>query len=160
VLPPAVPTNPASSLPPPLPGHPDPKHNPTPANADARRFVSSPADNALDLIYRDYLHANDGSHLDGGIIDDRVWQTYYKQLMVYQPSHYQLPKNTIGTRFLNFLSSLLDGIVSRRHNSEKMLVFIMVILQRKPSIKSNKEANAYIASKLDQWEEGSIFTFS
>ena len=28
----------------------------------------------LDRVYRDHLHANNGIHLNGGILDDRLWQ--------------------------------------------------------------------------------------
>ena len=31
-------------------------------------------------VYGDYLHHNDRSHLDGGFIDDAIWQRCWRRL--------------------------------------------------------------------------------
>ena len=68
--------------------------------------------------------------LNGGIPDDQLWQSYYNRLAKLPQVHYELPSGQVGARFLNTLASLTNGIVKREHNSEKMLLFAMVILPR------------------------------
>ena len=151
VLPPEAP--PAGMPPGPAPGGEDPhRTEATPPNSDHSRYQLSQADAALDLVYGDHIHQNDGSQLDGGIIDDLVWQNYYKLLVTYTPSQYTVPRNSLGQRFLDTLSGLITGIVHRQHNSEKLLVFILVMLQRRTSITRNQDIAAHLAWKLTLWD--------
>jgi hypothetical protein len=43
-------------------------------NRVADRSVTSEADIKLMSVYGDYIHQNDGTHLDGEIADDTLWQ--------------------------------------------------------------------------------------
>ena len=87
-------------------------------------------------------------------MDDTVWQEYYKDLVTYTPSHYTLPKTAIGQRFLDTLAKLLHGIVDRHHNSEKFLIFVLVILQRDHQYTKSQDINRVITDRLDQWDKG------
>ena len=53
--------------------------------------ILSDADRLMDKVYGDHVHQNDGTHLDGGITDDTVWQTYWRRLIVYTPKAYDVP---------------------------------------------------------------------
>lgn len=150
VVPPAAPAPPPTREAPP-----DPKTNPTPSNSDSSRYLQTDADRALDIVFGDHLHHNDGSQLDGGIIDDQVWQNFYSALNRFNPTHYDVPTNKVGQRFLTTLSHLITGIVNRKHNSEKFLVFEMVVLQRNPNIKGNKAICSHLTRKMDLWDNGS-----
>ena len=42
---------------------------------DLPGYVLTPEDLRMRKVYGDWVHANDGNHLDGGIVDDGVWKT-------------------------------------------------------------------------------------
>ena len=68
--------------------------------------------------------------------------------------HYELPSGQVGARFLNTLTSLTNGIVKREHNSEKMLLFAMVILPRTRSVNKNKTISQRLTDRMDRWDQG------
>ena len=43
-------------------------------NADLPDFTPESAHLFLQGVYGDYPHHNDGSHMDGGVVDDAIWQ--------------------------------------------------------------------------------------
>jgi hypothetical protein len=47
--------------------------------ADLEGHVQSEADRRLIAVYGDTLHANDGTHLDGGIAEDKLWQRLWRR---------------------------------------------------------------------------------
>jgi hypothetical protein len=59
--------------------------------ADILDVVISDADQKLMEVYVDYTHQNDGSHLDGGIKDDDVWQARWQKLIILPCKHYDAP---------------------------------------------------------------------
>ena len=106
-------------------------------------------------VFGDHLHNNDGSQLIYDTTDDHLWQKYYKSLIPYNPQQFHLPRGAVGSRFLRIVSTLLDGIISRRHNSEKFLVFILVTLQRVSTKKpNNKLVRDTLSNRMDNWEAG------
>ena len=56
----------------------------------------SAADLKLMDVYGDYIHQNDGSHLDGGIKDDAVWQARWAKLIVLPAQRYNAPGGPVG----------------------------------------------------------------
>jgi hypothetical protein len=101
---------------------------------DLPGVTASDADRKLMEVYGDYIHQNDGSHLDGGIKDDAVWQEHWRKLVILPPQRYDSPSGPVGRRFVRLLTKELEGIHSRKWNSEKFLVFQMVILQRSKEV--------------------------
>ena len=83
-------------------------------------------------VYGDFVHQNDGTHLDGGIEDDRIWQERWKKLVVLPTKRYDAPRGGVGRQFVEGLADELEGI--RKWNSERFLVFQMVTLQRTTNI--------------------------
>jgi hypothetical protein len=66
---------------------------------------------------------------------------------------YDLPKGKVGKRFLYTLSKILDGIQARQWNSERFLVYYMVVLQRgETTINTSKAIRNMIAWRLDAWD--------
>ena len=49
--------------------------------ADLPDYVQIPADGLLDVAFRDHIHDNDGTHLDGGIPLDAEWQALWRRLV-------------------------------------------------------------------------------
>ena len=108
----------------------------------------------MDSIYGDHVHNNPGSHLSAGIPDDSLWQHYYRSLVTYNASCYHLPSNSIGKDFISVLTGLCNGIRTRQHNSEKFLVFPLVVLQRSLSITKSPDIKKRIAHRLALWKAG------
>jgi hypothetical protein len=49
------------------------------------------ADRKLLEVYGDYIHQNDGTHLDGCIKDDAVWQAHWRKLVALPCQRYYAP---------------------------------------------------------------------
>jgi hypothetical protein len=116
--------------------------------------IISDADLQLYGVYGDYVHQNPGQHLDGGIADDKLWQNYWRRLIVYHSLTYDAPNGAVGRRFVDMLAVLVEGIVSRKWNAEKFIVFQMVILQRSRDVTSAKGIKDRINKRLDGWGRG------
>ena len=99
----------------------------------------SEVDLKIQEVYGDYVRQNDGSHLNGGIRDDALWQARWKKIVSLPPQRYDVPNGKVGKLFIQALQSELHGIVDRKCNSEKFIVFASVILQRSPLVKKARD---------------------
>jgi hypothetical protein len=74
--------------------------------------------------------------------------------VVHPGQMYDLPKGQVGKRFIYTLSKILDGIQARQRNSERFLVYCMVVLQRGghyyQDIKGNKEHDYMAFGRMGQ----------
>ena len=68
---------------------------------------------------------------------------------------YDLPNNSTGKGFLTELAALCDGIRTRQHNSEKFLVFPILVLQKSPTISKTPDVKKRIAHRLSLWKANS-----
>ena len=111
-------------------------------------------DRLLDKVYGDHIHQNPGTHLDGGVADDFLWQSYWRQLVEYTPSFEDTPTGALGKRLVGYFAKHLEGIMKQKWNGEKLIVFSQVIYQRSPGIKRAKDVRRHITHKLDLWDKG------
>ena len=95
----------------------DPGYNPT------------PEDLRLQEVYGDWVHANPGTHLDGGIRDDSAWQAWWHHLAVQTSRRYDAPSGRVRRRFVGTLGVELKGMRDRLWNSERFIVFQTVIMK-------------------------------
>jgi hypothetical protein len=123
-------------------------------DGDLPGVISSGADLELDKVYGDHVHQNSGEHLDGGIIDDSKWQNFHRRLIVFHSSQYNAPSGAVGRRYVEKLSEIVEGIHSRKWNSETLMVFMMVILQRSKDVKSAKDIKRRLTRRMNDWESG------
>ena len=114
-----------------------------------------PVDFDLQKVYGDYIHLNNGSHLNDGVLDDFKWQQRWKVILALPTRRFNAPKGRVGKRYISILSNELAGIKKRKWNSERFLIFQAVILQKAIQIKSSKEIRNRIDRRLDAWLEGS-----
>ena len=49
---------------------------------DEPGYTPTPEDLRLQEVYGDWVHANPGTHLDGGIRDNSAWQAWWRDLAV------------------------------------------------------------------------------
>ncbi len=83
-------------------------------------------------IFGSMIHLNDGTHLDGGIgvAEDAKWQRLYNRVASCSLPLYDLPNGRWAQRFLTTLTDFWVGVIQRRWNLERPLVFLAVILHR------------------------------
>ena len=114
------------------------------------------ADRRLLGIFGDTIHLNDGTHLDGGIgvNEDARWQRLHTRVASCSLPLYDLPNGRWAHRFLSMLTDLWVGVIQRRWNSERPLVFQAVILRRVRGITRFHEVKPIIWGRLDAWDAG------
>ena len=97
---------------------------------DEPGYTPNPEDLRLREVYGDWVHANPGTHLDGGICDESAWQARWRDLAVMPSRRYDAPSGRVGQRFVGALGDELKGVRDRLWNSDRFIVFETVILQR------------------------------
>ena len=108
----------------------------------------------MKVFHGEYLRNNDGTHLDGKIVDDKVWQERYISIIIYPLSQYDLPTNgTIGKSFLLLLAKEIDGLRERKWNMEKVICFMSMILQRSPDLKGAGNIKRRIKQRILDWND-------
>ena len=100
----------------------------------------------------EYIRANDGTRLDGGIEDDKLWQDNYRRILVYPLSQYDLPGSTFGRLFIKLLADEIDGVRERKWNMENVLCFMATILQTSPNVKGSTNIRKRVSQRLIYWE--------
>ena len=110
---PPIPPEAAQAPPPPAP---PPVTLETEEGADLQGFFPTPADLLLDSVYGDHVHSNDGTHLNGDILDDRLWQSLWKRMVQISPTRYSVPKGAVRKRFLTILRHEWHQVRDRMDN--------------------------------------------
>jgi hypothetical protein len=110
------------------------------------------ADLKLMKVYGDYIHQNDGTHLDGGLQDDSVWQERWRRLIILPSQHYDAPSGSVGCHFVHILTEELEGICCQKWNLERFLVFQMVVLQHSKEVKTSYAIRRQLTMQMDAWE--------
>ena len=121
---------------------------------DEPGYTPTPEDLRLREVYRDWVHAKPGTHLDGGIHENSAWQAWWRDLAVMPSRGYAAPSGRVGRRFAGTLGAELKGVRERLWNSERFIVFQMVILKRSRHVTESQAIRRRIEKRLDAWEEG------
>ena len=66
--------------------------------------------------------------------------------------HYDLLTNVVGRRILDLIPVLMTGVIKRRLNSERLIVFPVVILRRKKGVEILKDIHWHLLRFIDIWE--------
>ena len=101
-----------------------------------------------------YPHANDGSHLHGGVQDDLLSQRLWKRVVQLSPTHYDVPKGKVGRRFVATVACLLRDVRLRKHNAERFIIFVAVVLQTRHGVRASKDIRRLIETRMNLWDEG------
>ena len=124
---------------------------------DLTDYATTPMDRKLAEIFDgEYIRANDGTQLDGGIEDDKLWQDNYRRIIVYPLSQYDLPGSTLGRSFIKLLAGEIDGVRERKWNMEKVLCFMSTILQTSPDVKGSANIRKRVRQIFLDWERRNI----
>ena len=95
------------------------------------------------------MHANPGTHLDGGIRDDSVWQVWRHAIAIMPLRRYDAPSGRVGCRFVGTMGVELKGVRDRLWNSERFIVFQTVILLQSRHITASQAIRWRIEKILD-----------
>ena len=117
-------------------------------------YQPTPEDLRLREVYGDWVHANPGTHLDGGVRNDSSWQAWWRDLAVMPSRCYDAPSGKVGRRFVETLGEELKGVWDRRWNLGRFIVFQTVILQRSCHVTASQAILRRIENRLDVWGEG------
>jgi uncharacterized protein Usg len=109
---------------------------------DLPAYALTATDLKMDAVYGNHVHWNDGTHLTGGMVDDYAWQDYWRR-----------PKGPTSKRFLGMLTQELSGIIDRKWNSKRFIVFSIVILQRRPLVVRARDIKKRLEWRMDAWRD-------
>jgi hypothetical protein len=78
----------------------------------------------------------------------------YDRNQTFSPARYDAPKGRTGKRFISMLASEFQGVVERKWNSERPIVFAADILQKQAGVSRAKDIRARLMSRMDIWDQG------
>ena len=122
--------------------------------ADLPGYIVTEADQLLDTAYGDHVHDNAGTHLNGGVANDALWQRRWRRMAQLATTRYQAPPGKVGRRFLTILVAEFRGVRDRLWNSERPLVFVATVLQTTPGVRRAKDIRKRLAQRMDLWNQG------
>ena len=118
-------------------------------NADLPDFTPEHVHLFLQGVYGDFLHHNNGSHLDEGVADDAIWQCRWCRLAAQLASWYATLSGALGCRFTTILAAEWRGVISRSWISKSPLLFAHVILTNMVGVHRVKEIRVRITRRMD-----------
>jgi hypothetical protein len=122
---------------------------------DTRIQPLSRADELLLSVYGDTIHQNNGTHLNGGVRNDRLWQRRWLKVVSGDLKLWTPPrKHFEGKKFINMFANELAGVRTRDWNSERAMLFAPVILNRKSGVVKASDITKTISLRLQLWEAG------
>ena len=68
------------------------------------------------------------------------------------PRRYDAPSGKVGRRFVNVWVREMRGMLERRWNDERFIVFQTVTLQRARHVTASRDIRRRIEKRLDAWE--------
>jgi len=91
-------------------------------------------------------------------VRDAFLRRQYKKIVMSRLRLVDLPVGKVMERFILRLVEEFKGIRERLWNSERVLVFLAVILRQEPDVHKYCDIRKFIAKRLDEWEAGRYTT--
>ena len=101
--------------------------------------VTSEAVHRLTRVYGDHVHNNYGRHIDGVIVDDELWQIWWRLLVIQSRSRYCTPQGGVDRKFFGYLADNIGGVQEKRYSVEHHMCFVWVTLQITPGANKSHE---------------------
>ena len=86
-------------------------------------YTPTPENLQIKEVYGDWVNANAGTNLHGGIAGDGAWQGCCCELAVMPSCHYDASSGKLDRHFVGDLVEELHGVQDRHWNSERFIVF-------------------------------------
>ncbi len=127
---------------------------------DLQHQHKHPIDTKLIKLYGDTVHRNIGTHLNGNIDNDSQWYYLWFQLISYHHPLYTPPQSKLGCDIIKTLSEEFQGVRNRQWNSEKALLFPIIILRKPHQKLTSQEIKHRLRFRLDQWKNGQFIALA
>ena len=98
------------------------------------------------------MHDLSAADIPSSIPEDKIWQDRWTTLVNLPTQRYDLPSGAVGRRFIKMLTTEMAGIKARKWNSERMIVFTIVMLQRERDVIKRRDIIKRITKRMDLWE--------
>ena len=122
---------------------------------DLPNYIPTHMDVSIASVFDgEHLRDNDGTQLDGGIKEDKVWQDRHRLLTTCSLNIYDLPSGPVGRSFIKSLCLEINGVIERQWNFEKVLCYVSTMLQQSPDAKGTPSIRQRIKTRLQDWKEG------
>ena len=112
------------------------------------------ADMKIVSTYVNLAHQNGGTHLDGRITDEKYWKCQWRYLTVLPIHRYYLPMGVVKWIFLDIITTLMTSTVAHEWNSNRLVAFPIVTLQRNKGATIVREIQRCIQQLMDLWDWG------
>ena len=80
------------------------------------------------------------------------WGQLWLRIISIKNSHYNLPNGSVGRDFVGLLSGEVNLLVQGSISSERVIVFLTVILQRDPMVKRNADVRRLLHRRMEDWK--------
>ncbi|KAF6210438.1 hypothetical protein GE061_013544 [Apolygus lucorum] len=128
------------------------------SNGSLSTDISLPADNQvfakLEDVYCDSFINGPGREE----ANNAVWRCYWRKISQLRGRHYDLPNGSKSMQFVDTLASEITSLTAGQFSSERVLVFLSVVLQRSKMIKQPKDIRILLGRRLQLWTEGQFDT--
>ena len=68
----------------------------------------------LGAMYGTAIHHDNGTQLESGITEDKLWQVLWREIVALSPQRYDVPAGRVGCIFIDALAEELKGTMERR----------------------------------------------
>ncbi len=123
---------------------------------DLKRQTEHSIDTELIKLYGDTVHCNLGTHLTANIDNDPQWYYIWFQLISYHHPLYSPPQSKIGHDIVKTLAQEFQGVREQKWNSEKALLFLIIILRKPHQKLTSQEIKHRLRFRLNQWKMGNF----
>lgn len=106
----------------------------------------SPCTSPLEQAYGSPYFNNTGSNTG-------TWQKRWNAICSLHGKHYDLPFGTASRRFVHTLADEVDHLTKLNYPSERLLIYIAVMLQRDQNIKQAKDISRLLDRRLKLWAD-------
>ena len=94
--------------------------------------------------------------VDCGDNRDDIWYCRWKRVIAVRGNHYDLPGGAIGRHFVDLLSDEVCSLSRGAFKSERLIVFLSVMLQRDIMVKKGTDVRRLLSRRMSLWQEGCI----
>ena len=108
----------------------------------------------FEAVYGTTLHHDDGTQLDGGFTDDKLWQASWREIIALPPQHYDVLAGRAGCIFIDALVEELEGVEGRQWNTERCIAFQAVILQRTMEARCAWDIHQHVERRIVERRKG------
>ena len=105
-------------------------------------------DKALKNVYHDDLMNSPGLERSDH------WYERWKAAVRFSPQRYDLPGGSVGRRFVEILAKEVSSVANLKENSERMIVFQAVVLQKETLHKKSGDVRRLLTKRMDLLEKG------